>query len=322
MKNYIAPIATLLVAVSIGRAAADDESSPVGKVLATLMTVTDNSLEKPASLSDMNWSSMIACTADIDGDNPSLIDETNCATAKDSDGAACVWCDASSIVGQGVCVSTSQKDMLGSFWDALCAVDDGSGTVPDAAPTPPDVPVTPSPTPPPTNPPVPDPTPDNDNDNVPDQLKCAMDGQDVVADKASCEAKKDTTSATDENCKWCKIPLLGGSCLSNSMQQSVSWMCRSSSESFVEKEKESSGYLRGDNTDSGGFKELDPSCLGAKSECGTKTDSNGGACMWCDAGGVFGICATSAQEGYLAPHLNCALPATAADGKQSPEAIE
>lgn len=323
MKVFISPIATLLVAASIGGAAAEDESSPVGKVLATLMTIS-NSLENPESLSEGDWSSMLACTADMNSENPSLIDESNCGTAKDSDGAACVWCDASAVIGQGLCVSTSQKTMLGQFWDAVCAADDGSN-VPDVPPTPPVpvpvAPVTPSPTPLPTPPPT-DPAPVPDDDGIPDQLKCAMDGQDVVADETSCTAKKDTTSATDENCVWCKVPILGGSCITNSMHSSMSWICRSSSELFSGKEKEG-GYLRGDNGDKGGFKQLDPSCLVEKDQCGNKTDSNGGACIWCDAGNnVFGICATSAQKDYLGRYLDCAAPATAAHAEQAPVAVE
>lgn len=314
MKGFISPIATLLIAAYISGAAAEEEtSSSLGQLAAALMTIS-KSIENPESLSEGDWSSQLKCTADMNSQNPTLVDENTCSTAKDADGMTCLWCDATATIGSGLCVSPSQKTMLGQYWDQVCAASDSSNNTPDEQPaTPATEAATPNPTPAPTPAPT-DPAVDPD-DNVPDQLKCAMDGQTPITDETTCVAKADTSagSTAGQNCVWCNIPLLGGQCITNSMHTTMSWMCRS--EEAAKKE----GNLRGDNNK--GFKELDPSCLTDMDSCSTQTDSNGDACMWCDASGVFGICATPSQRDYMGGYMNCAEPSGAVVD-ESPMAVE
>jgi hypothetical protein len=58
---------------------------------------------------------------------------------------------------------------------------------------------------------------------------------------------------------------------------------------------------------------FDPICLtagmqnqdGAEDVCNGTVDSNGSACVWCDAAGVFGLCMSSQQAGTAGQYLNC-----------------
>jgi len=93
------------------------------------------------------------------------------------------------------------------------------------------------------------------------------------------------------------------------MKSQLSFLCGSSADGAIKKE----GHLRGDNNGGGGWKQLDPSCLGDntglagdKDSCASRTDSNGSQCIWCDAGNdVFGICATPSQKEYLGGYMDC-----------------
>lgn len=152
----------------------------------------------------------------------------------------------------------------------------------------------------------------------------------VISDETTCVGQKDTNGNA---CVWCDVPILGGTCITTDMKSAISFLCSSSSStaslsessSLDEHEKEGK-YLRGDansndNKDTGddgkdndsGWKTLDPTCLGNtnglvgdKDDCTTQTDSNGNACIWCDAGNdVFGICATMEEKEYLGTYLNC-----------------
>lgn len=255
-----------------------------------------------------DWLSQLACNVDISGQQPSLVDENTCSTAKDDSGQSCLWCDATATIGSGgLCVSPDQKSLLGQYWDQLCA----TGSTPSVPPpTPPTSPPTPIPPPP-----VPVPAPDDNDNGVPDELKCTMDASsNVISDEVTCVAQKDVNGGS---CVWCEVPILGGTCITTEMKSAISFLCSSSSSSVDDMKK--GGNLRGDanNSDGGddedGWKTLDPTCLGDsnglvsdKDGCATKTDSNGDACIWCDAGNdVFGICATTKEKEYLSTYLNC-----------------
>ncbi|KAL9191091.1 hypothetical protein ACHAXT_000797 [Thalassiosira profunda] len=294
MKDLL--LATLLAAAAVARGVAAETGL-------NLLDDIASSLKRPEL--SIDWKSALACTADMNNpQNPQMIDQQTCAKTSGADQKPCVWCDATATLGQGLCVGESQKEMLGPYWDQLCS---SSGTTPD-----PPAPVTPPPVPPPTPPPVaPAPKPD---DNIPDSLKCAMDAnQEVVADQTTCEARADPTSAAGEKCVWCDVPILGGSCITNDMKASVGMFCSNVKE----------GHLRGENN-GGGWKNLDPSCLGngaggnAKEGCGARADSAGNQCLWCDAGGVFGICAAPSQRDYLGTYMNC----EEKDGAEPPMAVE
>lgn len=300
MKDFLSPIATLLVAASISGsvAAEEDDSSSLGNLAAVMMTIS-KSVENPESLSESDWTDQLKCTGDMNSANPTLADETTCGSTMDADGTACLWCDATQTIGQGLCVSPSQKTMIGQYWDQLCAASSSNNDTPDVQPEPAVTtpPPTPNPTPSPTTKPT-EATPDPD-DNVPDNMKCSMNGQSPITDQATCEAKLDTSAGASGNCAWCKVPFLGGSCITTSMHNQMSWVCQS---------EEKAGNLRGDNNNNGGFKDLDPSCLGDQDSCGSRTDSSGNACMWCSASDVFGICATTSQKDYMGEYMDCKVP--------------
>lgn len=288
MKDFISPLATLLAAASISGTTATDSNA--NDLLNELATSLKKSGVSPA-LREGDWTAMFACTADTA--TAALIDESTCSSTMDEDGNACVWCDASAILGQGLCASASMKDMAGDSWDQICG-DAGSDTIPVDPPSPPVIPVpviTPAPTPKATpNPtePAPVPAPDDNDDD-------GGDCTDGAADEASCEAQ--------QGCTWCKVFMLGGSCITSSMHDTVSFLCQSEDQTIAN--------LRGGG---GAWKELDPSCLGDtsglagdKDSCAGRSDSNGDGCIWCDAGeDVFGICATPSQKDYIGGYMNCA----------------
>lgn len=285
MKDLLSPLATLLVTTaSINGAAAADLNKDFLTELGASLQNSGHTDSLTASTKG-DWASQLACTADMS--SGSLVDEDSCSDVTDADGNACVWCDASTTLGKGVCASTSMKAMFGQLWDQMCAA--SSGTTP-----PPTVPATPMPTRNPTpNPtqPVPVPAPDDDDS---DPFSCTKDASGgPISDEATCEAQT-------KDCAWCKIPILGGTCITSDMHSSVSFLCQS---------EEESNNLRG----GGAWKQLDPSCLGDasglagdKDSCVSRTDSNGDQCIWCDAGNdVFGVCATSAQKDYIGGYMSC-----------------
>jgi hypothetical protein len=280
-----------------------DQKSMMSQYWDQLCNASQSTVEQQQQqLTEGDWLSHLACNVDISGQQPSLIDENTCSSTRDATGKSCVWCDASSTIGSegGLCVSPDQKALLGQYWDQLCITSGSSSSNPPPPPPPP--------TPPPTPPPVPVPVPAPDN--VPDELKCTMDASsNVIADEVTCIAQKDVNGG---DCVWCEVPILGGTCITSEMKSAISFLCSSTSVA--------SGYLRGEtnnnNNDNGeeGWKTLDPTCLIGnanelvvdKDDCVSKADSNGNACIWCDAGNdVFGICATMEEKEYLGSYLNC-----------------
>lgn len=243
--------------------------------------------------------SQLACTADMsDPNNPTIIDETACAAAQDSESQPCVWCDATATLGQGLCAGASQKAMLSMFWDSICADSSGSdntdGGKDKAAPPTPPAPIVPVPvtTPAPTPNPTPNPTaPTPDPPSGDDPMACTMDGQTPIQDEAACEARDDPAGG---KCAWCEIKLIGGgACSTAQAKAQLSWMCKSEEEEAAAK----AGNLRGDKDGEGGgggFKNVDISCLSDQGGCATKMDSKGKPCVWCELG-ALGICATPDQ---------------------------
>merc|ERR1711862_480419 len=65
-----------------------------------------------------------------------IIDSAACAITKDTAGQACVWCEGiSKFLGTGMCLSPSQKDMVGQFWDMLCGTSSRSNQLEDRTKT-------------------------------------------------------------------------------------------------------------------------------------------------------------------------------------------
>jgi len=288
MKDLFSPLATLLVA-----AASINDAAAAGSNKDFLTELAASLQNSGPALTEGDWTSQLACTADMTAGT--IIDEASCATAKDDDGGACLWCDATATLGQGVCASTSTKAMIGQLWDQMCGASSGTTPVDPPAVTPPaPVPATPMPTPKATpNPTQPAPAPAPDDD---DPFSCMADSSgSPITDETTCNAQT-------KDCVWCKVPMLGGSCITSSMHSTVSFLCQS--------EEEENNNLRGSG---GAWKQLDPSCLGDtsglagdKDSCKSRTDSDGAGCIWCDAGNdVFGICATSSQKDYIGGYMSC-----------------
>jgi len=289
--------------------ASDDAASQSKRELSSahhdIITDLSTQLENPQGKSPLvgDFTDAFACTADLS--TGSVVDETNCGTTTDVDGGACVWCDASAVIGSGLCVTSSIQTMAAGLWDSLCASDDGNTPAVDPAPTPP----TPNPTPEPVPVPVPD-----DNDGLPDALKCSLDASSsLITDESACASLVDSTSATGEKCVWCNVPIIGGSCITNSDHSAMSFLCSG-------EEEKGGKYLRGTNNVEG---MLDLACAedalddGTQDSCAAKVDSNGDKCVWCDDGATFAICATSSQSGHLGSIMTCA------DAESSPvEATE
>ena len=253
-----------------------------------------------------------------DPNQPTVIDENACKTAMDASSKACVWCDLTAITGSGLCLSPDQKSMMGQFWDVLCSAGGSVDPAPSPAPpvTPPVPVVTSKPTDPPVNPPTPPPVapapapapaPDNGGGGL---FDCAMDSSsNLIADESKCVAQDDPSSTMHQKCVWCDVYFLGGSCITNAAKQTAAgYLCKPSSNDAK------TGNLRKGN-DVSGWNELDPSCLGDsgttngfggdKDSCGSKTDVQGNPCIWCDGGGVFGLCVSSLQTDAAGSFLEC-----------------
>ena len=204
MKSFVSSLALVTVAASVDGAAAAAEPSPpdLASSARDLLAELSAALELPppprddAARLDLDagsWQSALACTADLDGQQPGLVDQDACATVKTEDGGACVWCDAASLLGRGVCVAPGVKDSTGQLWDAVC----GGAAAADAAPevAAPEVAAPAAPTP---------------ADGLPDVLKCSLDDSMSVVDEASCAARQD---ADGQGCVWCGVSFLGtGAC--------------------------------------------------------------------------------------------------------------
>lgn len=315
MKDFI--LSALLVAASssaVAEAGGASREVLLAELSASFQQGGDEQTQQQKTLRVGDIMDAFACTADLTSGSV-VDDESTCATTTDSDGAACVWCDASAIIGTGLCASTSIQSMAGGLWDSFCSGDDGStsGATPDATPAV----VTPPPTPNPTPaPPPPAPVPAPDDNGLPDALKCTMDmaTSQLVTDESTCVAQADPTSSSGEKCVWCSVPIVGGGCITNSAKASMSFLC-----SGEETEKVEGKYLRGAEVEgSDGLDVLDPACLsdglagGTEESCGGKTDSKGESCVWCSApGDAFGLCATPSQRGYLGEYMTCASVAPA-----------
>lgn len=286
-----------------------------------LATATADTPDNTPSLP--SWTDQFKCTADLDSDQPSIIEESDCTTRTDANSQACLWCDLSSLIGpsQGLCVSSGIKEFLGAYWESVCA---GGGANPDTAnnpvtpvnPIP--IPVIPLATNPPTkapvapppavNPPPVVPPPDNsDNGSFAGAFSCATDDSSkMISDASTCTAKKDITSE-DKNCVWCPVPLLGGGCITNSDASSISWMCKS----FETLMQSSTKNLRGVALD--GWEILDTTCLGdtsgdlnaEKENCAGRNDKSGNSCVWCEGGGVLGYCVSTSQQNILGDYMTC-----------------
>jgi len=308
MKDFISPLAILLVAASVNASSAAAKKNSKNDDIARemLTNIYFSSLESPPSknnLGEGDWTSILSCTADMsDPQAPSLIDETTCSQTTDSNGEACVWCDATASLGSGLCIS---PDVM-SIASSMCAESTDGNTPDDNTPPPPvpvpvPVPATPSPTNKPTSAPV-EPTPVDPP--APSPFECMQDAtSNVISDEATCES---TTDASGASCEWCDIYIVGGSCMTSSMKQSMSLFCRG-------QDQDSNNNLRGGKEDVFGWKSLDPSCLGDsnglsgdKDGCAARTDVNGDSCIWCEAGNdVFGICTTVSQKDYVGGYMSC-----------------
>ena len=277
--------ATLLLA-AVGASSSAQDPAPASS--------SAESPEAEVQRSPLSGPDQLSCTGDFTSQQPSIYDKPAC-DAK----SGCVWCEGvKKIIGQGICASESQKEMLGPFWDQICG--HGGPPVPPPAPPAP-LPVTPMPTPKPTSPPVappPPPAPAPDNP-LPDSFRCEVDeSRNVVTDRTSCEARKaDATS----NCVWCDMYGLGGSCMTSDVKASLSILCKDGS---------AGGGLRAGS--GGDWRSYDPSCLGDASgivrdwrECATRKDRQGAGCAWCDAAGVFGVCVSASEQAYLDGKLTC-----------------
>ena len=155
--KFIATTFLFCAAASANAASDETGDDSLSKLQAALVTITNSLPEQLVGEGD--WTSQLKCTGDFSSQQPSLNDETTCATT-DAPGAGqkCIWCDATKSIGSGLCMSPDQKTMLGQFWDQLCA---NSSSTPAVNPLPVPPPTTPPVTPPPTpSPTVPAPAPD------------------------------------------------------------------------------------------------------------------------------------------------------------------
>jgi hypothetical protein len=64
-------------------------------------------------------------------------------------------------------------------------------------------------------------------------FSCTLDSSSgsVIADEETCNKFDDATSTSGQKCVWCKVPILGGSCITNSMHDSVGFMCSDTTKS-------------------------------------------------------------------------------------------
>lgn len=126
----------------------------------------------------------------------------------------------------------------------------------------------------------------------------------LIMDESECTAAIDSTTSSNENCSFCNFPVVGGKCVSKNLAESFARFCAQEGG----EEREDSIFLRGSVA---GGEWLDPSCLlddtnNNSDDCGSKSDSNGDPCIWCDAAGVFGECVSKSQKDFFGDYLECA----------------
>jgi len=218
MNSVISSLVLVAVAASSNGAAATDSSHPdpsVREIFNFVSTVLGHE-----RLGAGDWRSALACTADLDGDAPGLVDETACPTTKTGGGGDCVWCDSSEMIGTGVCVGPDLKDEAGAIWDAVCGASANDDTRDDA-----------------------DPAAVRDGNSLSEMIRCSLDeSMSVVADEVACVARKD---AAGESCAWCDVSFLGsGACTTSSAKKTIGFLCSVAAEKGVSHTKEGS-YLRG-----------------------------------------------------------------------------
>lgn len=202
-------------------------------LLSILFPFASTLAQESPSVRSEKWTDQFKCTADLDSDQPSLVDEKNCTANVDINSQPCVWCDLTALIGSGLCVTSDIKEMLGEYWDQLCATD--SGSTPESPANTPQVNPMPVPINPPLHP-IPDlptksptkaPAPTPADPPAAGAFSCAADASNnMITDQATCQAKADATSTTGQMCVWCPIPLVGGGCITNSDASSISWMCK------------------------------------------------------------------------------------------------
>jgi hypothetical protein len=252
-----------------------------------------------------SWAKAFQCTITTDGGKPTLMNKSTCTTtAKDASDKPCIWCDATATIGTGICVSSNVKGMTGQYWDQFCKSSSNTDPNPPVGP----VPTTPPPTPSPTPPPVPN--------DIPDSLRCSMDAShNVITDKTKCTTEQ--KDASNKPCYWCNIPLLGGTCVTDSMKSTLGFMCQDQQE----QPNMATLFVQLVEKIGTAWKQFDPSCFGDwsiglvtnKDVCTARTDKIGRACVWWDAPSgddddkddKFGICATSDQKEYVCSHMDC-----------------
>ena len=230
-------------------------------------------------------------------------------TAKDAENKPCIWCDAMATIGRGVCVSINVKGMTGQYWDQFCKTTNSVPPPPPPGPLPT--------TPPPTPPPIPQPTPPAPVPNdIPDSLRCSMDAtRNVITDKTKCTTEQKDASGSP--CYWCNVPLLGGTCVTDSMKSTLGFMCQQQQQQQQQNNMATLFVQLVEKIDTT-WNRFDPSCFGDlsiglisnKDVCTARNDKNGKACVWWDAPGEydddkFGICATSDQREYVCNHMDC-----------------
>lgn len=215
-----------------------------------------------------DWQQQISCTIDTSNNGQTVVDEEACKSRNDANSNPCVWCSLpQNPFIQGACLSQPQKEAAGQF----CSNSDTHA---------------------PASTPAIEPA---------QETNCVS-----ITDETTCTAAIDATANPNQNCVFCNFPVVGGKCVTSTLAESFARFCTQEDGEGGE----DSTFLRGRSNIAGGWKTMDSSCLSDNTnnseDCGSKTDSNGDSCMWCDAAGVFGECVSRSQKVFFGDYLECA----------------
>lgn len=133
-------------------------------------------------------------------------------------------------------------------------------------------------------------------------IECESSGKDnkvgFPSDFWDCLENYEDDGCSQNSCTWCNTEVGVGMCVSDAVADAMK-ECN-----FFDCE-----YQKTPQT---GGQPLDPACLvvsadqeNAASTCDNTTDSEGNACVWCDAAGVFGLCLSSEQAVEASGYLTC-----------------
>jgi hypothetical protein len=124
------------------------------------------------------------------------------------------------------------------------------------------------------------------------------------SDLWGCLQNYDESGCASSSCTWCNTEVGIGFCMADAAADAMR-ECNFFDCNYKTDNKEENA---GTKTDAKDIHPFDPACLGgmeSEEVCSATQDSAGGACVWCDAAGVFGLCLSADGAEAASDYLTC-----------------